>query len=61
MYSDSVYAIFITTAAISIPSTPVCLPQGTSPIRQSRCVVVTPMTFPMISDSARWCTNSQVN
>ncbi|XP_026224365.1 uncharacterized protein LOC113167752 isoform X2 [Anabas testudineus] len=45
--------------AISIPSTPLCLPQDTSPVRQSRCLVVTPMTFPMISDSARLCTSSQ--
>ncbi|XP_033483890.1 uncharacterized protein LOC117257719 [Epinephelus lanceolatus] len=45
--------------AISIASTPVCLPHDTLPVRQSRCLVVTPMIFPSISDSARLWTSSQ--
>ncbi|XP_035512410.1 uncharacterized protein LOC118324270 isoform X2 [Morone saxatilis] len=45
--------------AISIASTPVCIPQDTTPVRQSRCLVVTPMTFPIISDSARLWTSTQ--
>ncbi|KAK2851603.1 hypothetical protein Q5P01_007879 [Channa striata] len=45
--------------AISIPSTPVSLPQGTSPVRQSCCLLVTPMTFPIISGSARLWTSNQ--
>ncbi|XP_049436963.1 uncharacterized protein D1044.6-like [Epinephelus fuscoguttatus] len=44
--------------AISIASTPVCIPD-TLPVRQSRCLVVTPMIFPSISDSARLWTSSQ--
>ncbi|KAL7398613.1 hypothetical protein ABVT39_012371 [Epinephelus coioides] len=45
--------------AISIASTPVCIPHDTLPVRQSRCLVVTPMIFPSISDSARLWTSSQ--
>nr|XP_020466272.1 uncharacterized protein LOC109966047 [Monopterus albus] len=45
--------------AISIASTPVCIPHNTPPARQSRGLVVTPMTFPVISDSARLCTSNQ--
>ncbi|KAA8590886.1 uncharacterized protein LOC116692586 isoform X1 [Etheostoma spectabile] len=45
--------------AISIASTPVCIPHNTLPVRQSRCLVVTPMMFPSISDSARLCTSSK--
>ncbi|KAM9350864.1 uncharacterized protein ABDE67_008162 [Symphorus nematophorus] len=45
--------------AISIASTPVCIPHDTPPVRQSRCLVVTPMTFPIISDSARLRTSTQ--
>ncbi|XP_071332731.1 uncharacterized protein [Trachinotus anak] len=45
--------------AISIASTPVCVPHDTPPVRQSRSLVVTPMTFPIISDSARLWTSNQ--
>ncbi|XP_049921901.1 uncharacterized protein D1044.6-like [Epinephelus moara] len=45
--------------AISIASTPVCIPHDTLPVRQSHCLVVTPMIFPSISDSARLWTSSQ--
>ncbi|XP_029291687.1 uncharacterized protein LOC115010918 [Cottoperca gobio] len=47
--------------AISIASTPVCIPHNPLPVRQSRCLVVTPMTFPSIWDSARLCAGSQVS
>ncbi|XP_069382572.1 uncharacterized protein [Paralichthys olivaceus] len=50
-------SIFITTAAIA--STPVCVPRDTAAVQQSRCLVVTPMTFPIISDSARLWTSNQ--
>ncbi|XP_056241810.1 uncharacterized protein LOC130175383 isoform X1 [Seriola aureovittata] len=53
-------SIFIITAAISIASTPLCIPHDTPPVRQSRSLVVTPMTFPIISDSARLRTSSQI-
>ncbi|XP_033942957.1 uncharacterized protein [Pseudochaenichthys georgianus] len=45
--------------AISIASTPVCIPQDTLPVRQSRCLVVTQTTFPSISNSARLWASSQ--
>ncbi|KAI3356895.1 hypothetical protein L3Q82_003542 [Scortum barcoo] len=48
------------SAAISIASTPVCIPHNPPPVRQSRCLVVTPMTFPIISDSARLWTSNQI-
>ncbi|CAN9515409.1 unnamed protein product [Ophioblennius macclurei] len=47
------------TASISTPSTPVCIPHNTPPVRQSRCLVVTPMRFPNITDSARLWTSTQ--
>ncbi|XP_008286437.1 uncharacterized protein LOC103362980 isoform X4 [Stegastes partitus] len=50
---------FITAASISIASTPVCIPHNTPPVRQSRCLMVTPTTFPIISDSARMWTSNQ--
>uniref|UniRef100_UPI0037E76AAF uncharacterized protein n=1 Tax=Semicossyphus pulcher TaxID=241346 RepID=UPI0037E76AAF len=45
--------------ALSIASTPVCFPHNTPPVRQSRCLVVPPRTFPIISDSARLWTSTQ--
>ncbi|XP_029975569.1 trichohyalin-like [Salarias fasciatus] len=45
--------------SISTPSTPVCFPHSTPAARQSCCLVVTPMTFPNISDSARLWTSTQ--
>ncbi|XP_029993573.1 uncharacterized protein LOC115421787 isoform X1 [Sphaeramia orbicularis] len=45
--------------AISIASTPVCIPHNTPPARQTRSLVVTPMTLPIISDSAQLWTGSQ--
>ncbi|KAK5894897.1 hypothetical protein CesoFtcFv8_011542 [Champsocephalus esox] len=45
--------------AISIASTPVCIPQDTLPVRQSRCLAVTQTTFPSISNSARLWASSQ--
>lgn len=51
----------ITAAAISLASTPVCIPQDTPPARQSRRLMVTPTTFPIISDSARLWTSNQVS
>ncbi|XP_076597945.1 uncharacterized protein LOC143327477 [Chaetodon auriga] len=45
--------------AICAASTPVCIPHDTPPVRQSRCLVLTPMTFPIISDSARLWTSNQ--
>uniref|UniRef100_A0A672IV12 Uncharacterized protein n=1 Tax=Salarias fasciatus TaxID=181472 RepID=A0A672IV12_SALFA len=51
--------VFTTTASISTPSTPVCFPHSTPAARQSCCLVVTPMTFPNISDSARLWTSTQ--
>ncbi|XP_047448926.1 uncharacterized protein LOC125012812 isoform X1 [Mugil cephalus] len=45
--------------AISTASTPVCILRDAPPVRQSRCLVVTPMTFPIISDSARLWTSNQ--
>ncbi|TNN48265.1 hypothetical protein EYF80_041535 [Liparis tanakae] len=44
---------------ISIASTPLCVPRGALPARQSRCLVVTPVTFPSIADSARLWTSCQ--
>ncbi|XP_047448936.1 uncharacterized protein LOC125012812 isoform X2 [Mugil cephalus] len=44
---------------ISTASTPVCILRDAPPVRQSRCLVVTPMTFPIISDSARLWTSNQ--
>ncbi|TKS77781.1 Methyl-CpG-binding domain protein 4 [Collichthys lucidus] len=46
--------------AITIASTPVCIPRDTTPVRQSRCMMVTPLTFPIISDSARLRTSTQI-
>ncbi|XP_069382573.1 uncharacterized protein [Paralichthys olivaceus] len=43
----------------AIASTPVCVPRDTAAVQQSRCLVVTPMTFPIISDSARLWTSNQ--
>ncbi|XP_031701793.1 uncharacterized protein LOC116382682 [Anarrhichthys ocellatus] len=45
--------------AISIASTPVWIPHNTLPVRQSRSLAVTPVTFPSISDSARLWTSCQ--
>ncbi|XP_068585896.1 uncharacterized protein [Cebidichthys violaceus] len=45
--------------AISIASTPVWIPHNTLPVRQSRSLLVTPVTFPIISDSARLWTSRQ--
>nr|XP_043895268.1 uncharacterized protein LOC122777842 isoform X2 [Solea senegalensis] len=44
---------------ICIPCTPVYIPHNTPPVRQSRSLVVTPVTFPIISDSARLQTSNQ--
>ncbi|XP_056278128.1 uncharacterized protein LOC130199000 [Pseudoliparis swirei] len=44
---------------ISIASTPLCVPRGALPVRQSRCLVVTPVTFPSIADSAWLWTSCQ--
>ncbi|KAF7664859.1 hypothetical protein LDENG_00161730 [Lucifuga dentata] len=53
--------IFTTTAAISIASTPVCIPHDTPPAHHNRCLVVTPMTFPDISNSAQlWKGNQSI-
>ncbi|XP_074500010.1 uncharacterized protein LOC141772662 [Sebastes fasciatus] len=46
--------------AISIASTPVWIPHDTLPVRQSRSLVVTPVAFPSITDSARLWTSSQM-
>ncbi|XP_067448736.1 uncharacterized protein [Thunnus thynnus] len=45
--------------AISFAATPVCIPHNTPPVRQSPCLVVTPMTFPLISESAQLWTSNQ--
>ncbi|XP_053173958.1 uncharacterized protein LOC128357617 [Scomber japonicus] len=47
--------------AISVAATPVCIPHNTPPARQSRCLVVTPMTFPLISESTQlWKSNQSI-
>ncbi|CAK6957439.1 uncharacterized protein LOC128357617 [Scomber scombrus] len=47
--------------AISAAATPVCIPHNTPPARQSHCLVVTPMTFPLISESAQlWKSNQSI-
>lgn len=51
---------FILTAAISIASTPVCIPRA-PPVRQGRCLVDTNVTFPVISDSAQFWKSNQVS
>ncbi|XP_069579944.1 uncharacterized protein D1044.6-like [Brachyistius frenatus] len=45
--------------AISVASTPVCIPHEAPPVRQSHCLVVTPVTFPIISGAARLWTSNQ--
>lgn len=61
MCCDSVHLNLITAAAIA--STPVCFPwdAAPTPVRPSRCLVVTPMTFPIISDSALMWRCNQVS
>nr|XP_046253364.1 uncharacterized protein D1044.6-like isoform X2 [Scatophagus argus] len=44
--------------AISLASTPVCIPHDT-PVQQNRCLVVTHMEFPIITDSAKLWTSNQ--
>ncbi|KAM8755508.1 uncharacterized protein AB9X84_011942 isoform 1-T1 [Acanthopagrus schlegelii] len=61
MCCDSVHLNLITAAAIA--PTPVCFPwdAAPTPVRPSRCLVVTPMTFPIISDSAlMWRCNQSI-
>ncbi|KAM4563878.1 methyl-CpG-binding domain protein 4 isoform 2-T2 [Odontesthes bonariensis] len=43
----------------AIASTPICIPPDTTPVRESHCQLVTPMIFPIISDSARLWTSTQ--
>ncbi|XP_034446915.1 uncharacterized protein LOC117764891 isoform X2 [Hippoglossus hippoglossus] len=43
----------------ALASTPVCIRHDTAAVQQSRCLVVTPKTFPIISDSARLWTSNQ--
>ncbi|XP_072223463.1 uncharacterized protein [Leuresthes tenuis] len=45
--------------AISLASTPVCIPPNATPVRESPSQVVPPMIFPIISDSARLWTSTQ--
>ncbi|KAM9342024.1 uncharacterized protein KZ484_014698 [Pholidichthys leucotaenia] len=45
--------------AICAASTPLCTPHGIPPVRQNRSLMVTPMTFPTIPDSALLLTSNQ--
>lgn len=53
--------IFISTAAAPISSNPLWIPHNTPPIQQKRCLMVTPLTLPRISDSARLPASNQVS
>ncbi|XP_061590800.1 uncharacterized protein LOC133456339 [Cololabis saira] len=46
--------------AISTASTPICDPHRAPPAHQSRCLLVAPVTFPIIPHSAKVPTSSQI-
>lgn len=57
----AVSSLFISFTTAPISSSPLWIPPNMPPVQQRRCLMVTPITLPLISDSARQPGSNQVS